>query len=226
MTSRWLVSGGSTLIVAMVTSCAGGSPRGTVGSSAEAPRSQSAGHSATAAPSSRGPAATKTKRPDPCRTHELGARFQAGGYGTGNDFGSIEIWNPGPAPCRLAGTVTFTALFADGTTDLKAVPNRPLPRLSVTLPAHMIRPREGTDQSGYLTALMMGPERDDPTQLNGLCRPRDELTPAVLVLSIGSVTLRIRNHDVAAPASRGISRAVYGCHGQVLLEDLAGPQAQ
>lgn len=164
--------------------------------------------------------------PAACRTHDLGARFQAGGYGGGNDFGFIEIWNPGTAQCRLAGTVTFAAFFADGTTDLNARPNRPLAPLNMTLPARMIQPREGADPSKYLVAALMGSERDDPARPDGLCHPQDELTPATLVLSIGRVTLRIRNLDPASPASLGISRAVYGCHGQVLLEDLTGPQGR
>lgn len=222
MRSRWLVSVGATLIVAVVTSCAGGSPPGIAAPS----RSQPAAHRATGAPSADSPAATQTDHPAPCSAHGLGVRFQAGGSGTGNDFGSIEIWNPGSGPCRLAGAVAFTALFADGTTDPKAGLNRPLPAVAVTLPAGMIPPREGGDPARYLTALVMGPERDDPAQPDGLCRSLDELTPATLVLSIGRVTLRIRNQDPASPATRGISRAVYGCHGQVLLEDLAGPQSQ
>jgi hypothetical protein len=164
--------------------------------------------------------------PAACRTHDLGARFQAGGYGGGNDFGSIEIWNPGTAQCRLAGTVTFTAFFADGSTDLNARPNRALTPLGMTLPARMIQPPEGADPSRYLVATLMGPERDDPAQPDGSCRPQNELTPAILVLSIGCVTLRIRNLDSASPAGLGISRAVYGCHGRVLLQDLTGPQGR
>jgi len=229
MRSRWLVTGVATLMVGMVgtvTSCKGGSPPGTATASASAPRSESAGHRATGAPSTDSPAAAQTDQPVPCRTRDLGARFQAGGYATGSDFGSIEIWNPGPAQCRLAGAVTFTALFADGTADLKAGPVRPPSHLAVTLPARMIRPHEGADPSGYLVATLMGFERDDPAQPDGLCRSRDERTPAVLVLSIGRATLRVSNQDLAAPATRGISRAVYGCHGRILLEDLAGPQDQ
>jgi hypothetical protein len=163
--------------------------------------------------------------PAACRIHDLGARFQAGGYGGGNDFGSVEIWNPGTAQCRLAGTVTFTAFFADGNADPNARPNWRLTPLGVTLPAHMIQPPEGADPSGYLVATLMAPERDDPAQPDGLCRPRDEMPPAAFVLSIGRETLRIRNLDPASPASLGRSRAVYGCHGEVLLEDLTGPQA-
>jgi len=221
------VGGVAALMMAAVTSCASGSLPGTAAVSGGSPRSQAAGHRATAQPSAPSPDARPTSqasRPAACRTQDLGARFQAGGYGGGNDFGSIEIWNPGTAPCRLAGTVTFTAFFADGTADLNARPNRPLRPLNVTLPARMIQPREGAVPSRYLVALLMGPERDDPAQPDGLCR--DELAPATLVLSIGRVTLRIRNLDPASPARRGISRAVYGCHGRVLLEDLTGPQGR
>lgn len=229
MRSQFFASGVAALIVAAVTSCTSGSLPGTAAVSTGSARSQAAGHRPTAWPSAHSPAATPTSQastPAACRAHDLGARFQAGGYGGGNDFGSIEIWNPGTAQCRLAGTVNFAAFFADGTTDLNARPNRPLAPLNMTLPARMIQPREGVDPSGYLVAALMGPERDDPAQPAGVCRPQDELTPTTLVLSIGRVTLRIRNLDPASPASPGISRAVHGCRGQVLLEDLTGPQGR
>ena len=229
MRSQCFVGGLAALIVAVVTSCTSGSLPGTAAVSTGSPRSQAAGHRPRASPPAHSRAATKTSQasiPAACRAHDLGVRFQAGGYGGGNDFGSIDIWNPGTAQCRLAGTVTFTAFFADGSTDLNARPNRPLTPLSMTLPARMIQPPEGADPSRYLVATLMGPQRDDPAQPDGLCRPRDELIPATLVLSIGRVALRIRNLDPASPASLGISRAVYGCHGRVLLEDLTGPQGR
>lgn len=229
MRSQFFVGGVAALIVTALTSCTTGSLPGTPAMSTRSPRSQAAGHRPLASPPAHGRAATPTSQasmPAACRAHDLGARFQAGGYGGGNDFGSIEIWNPRTAQCRLAGTVTFTAFFADGTTDPNARPNRPLTPLSLTLPARMIQPPEGADPSRYLVAILMGPERDDPAQPDGSCRSQDELTPATLVLSIGRVTLRIRNQDPASPASLGISQAVYGCHGRVLLEDLTGPQGR
>ena len=200
------------LSVAAVASCTSGS--------------RAAGDRPVASLSTHSLAAARADIPAACGARNLGARFQAGGYGGGNDFGSIEIWNPRTAQCRLAGTVTFTAFFADGTTDRNARPNRPLTPLSLTLPARMIQPPEGADPSRYLVATLMGPERDDPAQPDGSCRPQDELTPATLVLSIGRVTLRIRDLDPASPTGLGISRAVYGCHGRVLLEDLTGPQGR
>jgi hypothetical protein len=115
--------------------------------------------------------------------------------------------------------------FANGATDPEVQPNQPLPPLTVTLPAHMRPAKEGADPTPYLVAFLDGPERDDPTQPSGLCRPQDELTPATLDLSIGDVTLVVPNQDPAA-AGLGEIHAVYGCHGRVLLEDVTAPQSQ
>jgi hypothetical protein len=74
--------------------------------------------------------------------------------------------------------------------------------------------RDGDDPAPYLTADLMGPERDDPTQPTGSCRQQDELAPAVVVLTIGHLSFRVPNSD---PHSEQV-KAVYGCHGRVLLE--------
>ena len=134
--------------------------------------------------------------------------------GTGNDFGLIVIWNTSATPCRVAGAVTFTAFFNDRERDMNARPNRPVPAVSVTLPANMSAYRDGDDPAPYLTADLMGPERDDPTQPAGLCRQQDKLAPAVVVLAIGKLIFRVPNSD---PRSEQV-KAVYGCHGRVLLE--------
>ena len=161
--------------------------------------------------------------PAACSTQDLGARFQGGGYGGGSDFGSIQIWNASPAPCQLAGGVTFAASFANGVIDPNAHPNQHLPPLSATLPAHMPPPKEGAYPTTYLIALLDGPERDDSAQPNGLCRRQDKLTPATLDLTIGDVTLVVRNQDPAATGPGEVD-AVYGCHGRVLLEDVTPPE--
>ena len=221
MRFRCVASSLALLVVSVLAGCASGSSTDATIGSAEAPRPHSGHDGAAVGLPYRSPA-TQARRPPPCRTRELRARFLAGGYGTGDDFGSIAIWNPGPASCRLTGAVTFTALFADGSTDSKAGVTRQVPRLAAVLPVHAIRPRTA-DLPGYLTALLAGFERDDPSQPNGLCRAQDELTPAILVPSIGRMVLYVRNQDQAVRASRGISRAVYGCHGDVVLEDVTGP---
>jgi hypothetical protein len=134
--------------------------------------------------------------------------------GTGNDFGSIVIWNTGSTPCRIAGSVTFTAFYHDGRQDTNAHPNRPLRPVAVVLPANMPTYRDGADPAGYLTADLMGPERDDPNQPAALCRQQDKLAPAVLVLTLGKQTFRVPNLD---PQSLQVKQ-VYGCHGRILLE--------
>jgi hypothetical protein len=151
-----------------------------------------------------------------CRRRNLVARFAGGGLGTGNDFGEIVIRNAGPSACRIAGAVTFTAFLPNRSVDRNAVPNRPLPRVDVVLPAKMAPYRDGKEYAGYLAAEVMGPERDDPTQPTGLCREQDKLAPAVLRLTIGRLTFTVTNSD-----ARSVQvTQVYGCHGRVLLENV------
>jgi hypothetical protein len=163
------------------------------------------------------------RAPVPCTPGDLGARFRGGGYATGNDFGTILIWNSGSSPCQLDGRVRFTALYANGGGDPEAHLNRPVLPLNLVLPAAMTRPAEQADPSAYVAAQLMGPERDDPQQPNGRCRAGNEVAPAMLQLSIGGLTLRVTNLDPDTPDGPGNSRAVYGCHGQVLLEEITGP---
>jgi hypothetical protein len=210
------------LIATVMTGCGVTSGPGTPGSDSSRPQAPSTSPASSASASR---AATPTVMPAACGTRDLRARFQGGGYGGGNDIGSIQIWNAGATKCRLAGAVTFAAFFANGATDPNAQPNQPPPPLTVTLPAHMPQASEGADPTTYLVAFLDGPERDDPTQPNGLCRLQDELTPATLELSIGDVTLVVPNQDPAATGP-GEIHAVYGCHGRVLLEDVTAPQSQ
>jgi hypothetical protein len=153
-----------------------------------------------------------------CTSGAVRAEFRGGGYGGGNDFGGIWIWNPQSQPCTLRGQVAFAAYFADGSRDLGAVINRTVSFPATTLPANMPAPGNNTDPSGYMVAGLMGPERDDPAQPNGVCRSEDELSPATLELTLGTVSLRVRNQ-----AANSDVTAIYGCDGQVLLEDVTGP---
>ena len=170
-----------------------------------------AGPSASAAPS----ATTPSREPaTTCRQDDLAARFAGGGLGTGNDFGSILVWNTGSTRCRISGAVSFTAYFSDGSRDANARLNRSVPPVDVVLAAHTPAYRDGADRSHYLTAELMGPERDDPAQPNGMCRTQDKIAPDTLVLTVGAFTFRVPNSD---PDSLQALQ-VYGCHGQVLLE--------
>ena len=213
------------LVLFVTTATAGCGMASVPGASSGSRRSELPASSSSALSRSTSPVAAPSIRPAACRAQDLGARFQGGEYGTGSDMGSIQIWNVGASPCLLAGAITFAASFANGVIDANAHRNQPLPPLSATLPAHMPPPKEGADPTEYLVASLDGPERDDPAQPSGLCRRQDELTPDILELSIGDVTLVVSNQD-DAPAGLGQIHAVYGCHGLVLLEDVTPPAGQ
>jgi hypothetical protein len=153
-----------------------------------------------------------------CTSDSVRAEFRGGGHGGGNDFGGVWIWNPQAQPCTLRGQVAFAAYLADGSRDLGAVTNRTVSFPPTTLPANMRAPANNADGSGYTIAGLMGPERDDPAQPNGVCRSQDELTPDTLELTLGTMSLRAPNHDANSDV-----KAIYGCHGRVLLEDVTGP---
>lgn len=154
----------------------------------------------------------------PCRTGDLRARFVSGGLGTGNDFGGIAAWNVAKHRCRLTGAVHFAAYYADGSLDRNAGPSSTPGPVSVLLQPGMTPYMDGTDGPTYLFAELQGLERDDPGQPDGMCRVQDKISPATLELRIGSVSLRVFNHD-----PNGDIKAIYGCHGRVLLNVVHGP---
>lgn len=217
----WMI--GVAAAVTLMTACA--SQVGRVGTTAKAASSTSVAHPPPDVAAVRSRAVTLTSPatlpsvPD-CIAGHLNARFVGGGFGTGDDFGAVVIWNSGAQPCRLHGQVSLAGYYADGSKDHNAVMAHPIVTGFITLPSRMPPPRDGQDQSDYLVAFMMGTERDDRAQPDALCRPHDEGTPSALVLSVGSMTIRTTNMD----AGSAQVRSIYGCHGRVLLEDLQGPQ--
>jgi hypothetical protein len=180
--------------------------------------------SQSAAPAAKLPPPTPppTSAPSPhdstplCRQADLRARFAGGGLGTGNDFGTIAIWNVGKSRCRISGDVSFAAYYANGQTDPNAHPNQPVPPVSIDLAAHMAPFPDGAELTGYVAVDLMGPERDDPTRPDALCRAQDKLAPAVLDVRLGRLTFRVANSDPNAVQVK----QVYGCHGRVLLEEV------
>lgn len=181
------------------------------------------------------PPATSSARPQPttaravsaaspCTAAALGTRLVSGSYGTGFIAGTIEVWNPGNAPCRVDGAIRFTALLTDGSPDPNAQPGLSLRPLAVTLPAQMAPPVARGDPAAYLAAILGGYFRDDTQQSDGLCRQQDEITPATFVLSIGELTLRVPNQNAADPTGQDGLQLLHGCHGNVLLEQVSGPQ--
>ena len=156
-----------------------------------------------------------------CQTLNLRATYRGGGLGTGNDFGSIVVWNTGPRPCALSGRVGFSAWLADGARDAAAGTEKTV-TVAATLAPRTPQPTPGADlsQGSYLQALLTAPERDDPGQPDGLCRTRDKLTPKVLRLTIKAIALDVPNHD---PHADGRLRSLYGCHGRMTLTGIEPP---
>ena len=152
-----------------------------------------------------------------CRTGDLAAVFSGGGFGTGNDFGSLIIWNHSPARCELSGVPKFSAYYRDGRRDRHVEVNEPWRPLHIVLPGHMpafVRPR---GLAGYVMAVLIGPERDDPARRDGTCREADKRGPARLILELDAAVVNVRNRD---PDPRSDVDAVFGCHGRVLLGDV------
>jgi hypothetical protein len=162
------------------------------------------------------PASSSSSVPAACSRAALRATLRAGGFGTGNDVGGIWIRNLGSDSCRLSGAVRFSARYADGTLDKQATTSGPVRPVAGMLPGGASAPTSSNPTAfTYLVAYLMGPERDDPTQPNGLCRAIDKLSPATLTLTIGSTPITVKNAD---PAS-ATNKSIYGCHGRILLEE-------
>jgi len=127
----------------------------------------------------------------------------------------VVIWNASSVACQLGGRVEFAAYFADGSRDVAARNNQPIVLAPVTLVPGMTAPPEFTDIDHYLFMALAGAERDDPTQVDGTCRPADELSPSKLVLTVGTVSVKTPNSDLGTPSR---APSIFGCHGKVLLE--------
>lgn len=174
----------------------------------------------------RGDLATASAHPTPkdgsptvtCRTEDLRAKFVSGGLDTKNDFGLIVAWNIAKHRCRLSGAAQFAAYYANGSPDQNAGASGNAGPVDVLLQPRMNAYVDFSDDSTDLSAVLQGAERDDPSQPNGQCREQDKLTPAILNLRIGGISLRVPNHD-----PNGDNKAIYGCYGQVQLNSIQGP---
>jgi hypothetical protein len=100
--------------------------------------------------------------------------------------------------------------------DKQATTSGPVRPVVVMLPGGASAPTSSNPTAfTYPVAYLMGPERDDPTQPNGVCRAIDKLSPATLTLTIGSTPITVKNAD---PAS-ATNKSIYGCHLQPAREN-------
>lgn len=147
-----------------------------------------------------------------CQVSQLAMQFFEGSPATGNVTGSLLIRNTSANPCSLQGAVDFYGADAQGQR-LAGRMSNPTTLAIVELPPNTPAFTEGASPTAgaYLIMLVLGAYRDDPNGPNALCAPVNEVTPAYLVVTLGSVTLKAANYDPHADPFHEI----YGCHGAI-----------
>lgn len=130
---------------------------------------------------------TNTPQPisPPCQSSQLAARLGIAGVGAGNVLGAVLIRNISSAPCSVQGTVTLTALDAQGQAIAGIAMVHPTTLPYATLPPDTpATPPSGSSASGaYVMVRMMGEYRDDT---NGPCSAANEVVPAKFAVTIGA----------------------------------------
>jgi len=182
---------------------------------AQAPSAQK---TATPGPSStivvRTPTATLTPSEPACQITQLAGQFRAGSPATGNVTGGILLRNSSATACGVQGTVDFYGVNAQGQRVPGSGMYQPQTLALVVLPPNtpVLPPSVAVTPGAYLVMSLTGAYRDDPTAPNGLCSATNEITPARLVLSVGSISVSVTNYDAAG----GHFPSMMGCHGKII----------
>lgn len=163
------------------------------------------------------PAATDTPPANApiCQPGQLSTAFVLGSPATGNMTGSIWVWNTSATACSLEGAVSFIGLDAQHRPIANVGMNRLTLSTPLVLPPHTPALASGVAPApdAYLTWFIMGAYRDDPNGVNGLCSPANEITPAWFVVTVGPISLKVKNY--AAQGVIGGLHAIEGCHGAI-----------
>ena len=151
-----------------------------------------------------------------CQVTQLAGQFRAGSPATGNVTGEILLRNTSATACALQGKVDFYGVDAQGQRVAGSGMNQPMTLPLVVLPpnAPVLPPSVEATPGAYLEMFLIGAYRDDPTAPNGLCSAANEVTPAQLVISVGSIIVRVTNYDAAG----GHFPSMMGCYGRILGE--------
>lgn len=136
----------------------------------------------------------------PCKTGDLHVAYRAGGFGTGNDFGTFLIRSRRPGRCSLLGSVLIEPVDGHGR------------RVSTYAPIKAISPPASLTLSPTSAAalLVAGEERDDPRPPHGLCPRSLYVVPAAWRVFVGGTRLAdsVPNHGLG-----GDSAALFACRG-------------
>ncbi len=162
------------------------------------------------------PAATDTAPPNAptCQPGQLSTAFEMGPPATGNMTGSIWVWNMSATACSLEGAVSFVGLDAQRQRIANVGMNQLTLTTPVVLPPHTpaLAPGVAPAPGEYLTWLILGAYRDDPNSANGLCSSANEVTPAWFVVTVGSISIKVKNYT--AQTIMGL-HSIEGCHGAI-----------
>lgn len=150
-----------------------------------------------------------------CQPSQLATAYAPTGGAGGDRVGDIFIWNASPGACSLAGGVGFDALDTQGAPIPNSQRDQPSTLSKAVLPPNT--PPPAPDQSrvagAYLSMLITGVYRDDPSAPNGVCAPANEVTPAWFVVTVGALSLRVANQ--ATLPNPPDTEPMAGCHGAI-----------
>lgn len=139
-----------------------------------------------------------------CTPAQLAVSYRGGGFGAGNDFGTIVFRDTSTTPCRLAGPVTVTGLNATG----RAVTSTAAATFAVPgvlSPGAPPIPEHAAPAAGELAYgwTISAEYRDGPVSVsNGYCQPLWVIPATWRITLAGGATFLIRNAD---PYDRGLS---------------------
>ena len=158
-----------------------------------------------------------------CRAKDVRAAFRWGGVAGSFLVTSVFLGNTSGQPCALQGPIQFVGLSANGqpvtessTCNVSVHPHSHC-AAPIVLPARAPFTGLGTHYriSDYAIIHIVGHPRDDADAANGACSPRNETTPATLLIEVGSLTFSVRNWDPTVTSTRASDHAVTGCRGNI-----------
>jgi hypothetical protein len=136
----------------------------------------------------------------PCRAGQLAGRYWQGGVGTGDEFGSIVLFDTSSRPCSLSGTVTLLGLDARGRPATVAATGPLEPPLTLS-PRATAADLQKRPVAALAASIGFGADvRDDPTAPNGLCYSHETYPATWSVALPGQRAVRVAN---GGPGSGG-----------------------
>lgn len=150
-----------------------------------------------------------------CHSGQIHARYRAGGFATGHDYGYLRLTNDSSPTCQLSGAVTVQAIDRHGKLiRLGGTPNGSVLLRTIQFLAHSAAHRAAAIMVGASVRTADG--RD-------ACPINQRVSPAAWRLT-GAITGTVANTDsTVQPYERGRVRHLYGCAGPrgIVLVDAA-----